>query len=107
MWKQVLSPANISLINDSINLYRCASTKSVTDPVQKLFLDKIEEYNKRSKSSPDGLVDADAKVQAAVKEELSRITRNFNIKENEEDKISTKFSDSDFKVDPIDMKDWK
>lgn len=107
MFKKALTPQTVSFLNSSFNLYRCASTNSASDPIQKLFLEKIEEYNKKSKTAPDGLVDADAKVQAAMKDELTRIRNNFGIKENEEDKITCKFSDADFKVDPIDMKNWK
>jgi len=107
MFKQAVTTRTVCLLNSSFNLSRCASSKSATDPIQKLFLDKIEEYNKKSKTAPGGLVDADAKVQASIKDELKRIQNNFGIKDNEEDKITSKFSDADFKVDPIDMKEWK
>lgn len=46
------------------------------DPVQKLFLDKIRDYNAKSKSS-GGIVDAGPAYQKNVSEEMTKLQRLF------------------------------
>ncbi|CAG06698.1 unnamed protein product [Tetraodon nigroviridis] len=46
------------------------------DPVQKLFLDKIRDYNTKSKSS-GGIVDAGAAYQKNLSEEVSKLQRLY------------------------------
>lgn len=78
-----------------------------SDPIQKLFVDKLREYTLKSNKSPDGLVDADATVKATLGEEMSRVKRSYGVNDGEETKLTTKFNDADFKLDSIHMKDWK
>ncbi|XP_071368344.1 ATP synthase-coupling factor 6, mitochondrial [Centroberyx affinis] len=46
------------------------------DPVQKLFLDKIRDYNTKSKSS-GGIVDAGPAYQKNVSEEMAKLQRLY------------------------------
>ncbi|RWS25492.1 ATP synthase-coupling factor 6-like protein [Leptotrombidium deliense] len=84
-----------------------ASGATASDSVQKLFVDKIAEYKSKAKSSPDGLVDVSPAVTKALQEEMQRIKRTYGVKDGEETKLTSKFSDEDFKVDPINMNEWK
>lgn len=80
---------------------------AVSDPIQKLFLDKLREYTAKSAKSPDGLVDADPSVKTALNEDILRVKRSFGVVEGQETKLSASFTDADFKLDSIHMKDWK
>ncbi|XP_066517550.1 uncharacterized protein [Hoplias malabaricus] len=59
------------------------SLEAKLDPIQKLFLDKIHEYSKKSNSSAmslracDGLVDADPEYEKAFSEELNKLQRFY------------------------------
>jgi len=86
---------------EQVRMFAAAATAS--DPIQKLFLDKIREYGQKSKSAPLGLVDADAKTQQALKEDLERLKRIYEIKDGEEGKVTATFSDANLKIDPINM----
>ncbi|XP_061520091.1 ATP synthase-coupling factor 6, mitochondrial [Phycodurus eques] len=46
------------------------------DPVQKLFLDKIRDYNTKSKAS-GGIVDAGPGYQKSMSEEVSKLERLY------------------------------
>ena len=84
-----------------------AASPSGRDPVQQLFLDKIAEYRKKAASAPNGLVDADENTRKALIEENERIRRTYNIKDGQEDVLTSKFSDDQFQPESINMKDWK
>jgi len=83
-----------------------ASAGTASDPIQKLFLDKLHEYNQKAGSTSDGLVGADAKTQKALQDEFKRVKNNYGIVDGEEAKITAKFDESKFKIDPINQKDW-
>ena len=83
-----------------------ASAAQASDPIQKLFLDKIRDYNQKATKTSDGLVDADESTRKALREDAERVKRNFGVKDGEEAKITAKFSDDSFKIDPINQKDW-
>ena len=80
------------------------SFASARDPIQQLFLDRIAEYKKRSATAPDGLVDADDHTRRMLQEETERLRRNFNVPAGQEDTITSKFSEEQFHLDPIDVK---
>ena len=84
-----------------------AAVAAASDPIQKLFVDKLREYSAKSAKTPDGLVDADASVKALLSEEMVRVKRSFGVNDGEETKLTSKFNDADFHVDSIHMKDWK
>ncbi|CAG2106137.1 unnamed protein product [Medioppia subpectinata] len=81
-----------------------ASTQTQpSDPIQKLFVDKIREYSQKSKTTADGLVDANEKVLKGLKEEMERVARSHQIKdETNLAKLDFKF-DADVKLDPINL----
>lgn len=82
-----------------------ASATTATDPIQKLFLDKVREYKSKAESAPGGLVGADEKTRKALLEDEERIRRTFNVQKGAEGKLETQFTD-DVKIDPINQKDW-
>lgn len=88
-------------------VWRPFASATGRDPVQQLFLDKISEYKKRAASSPDGLVDAGDDTRKAIQEENERVRRNYQIVEGQEAVIAAKFTDEQFKLEPINQRDWK
>jgi hypothetical protein len=80
---------------------------AVSDPIQKLFLDKLREYSTKSGKTADGLVDADATVKATLADDMMRVKRSFGVADGEETKLNSNFKDSEFVLDSIHMKDWK
>lgn len=96
-----------SLQGSSYLVVRCFASATSRDPVQQLFLDKINEYKKKAASTSDGLVDADANTKKALQEDAERVRRSFGIKTGEETVLTTKFSEESFKLDSINQKDWK
>ena len=80
-----------------------ASTQTASDPIQKLFVDKIREYNQKSKGSADGLVDANERVIKGLNEEMQRVARSYGIKDEKSlGSLNLKF-DAEVKLDPINM----
>ena len=51
--------------------------KVASDPIQKLFVDKIHEYANKSKSAGGKLVDASPDTEKSLKDELEKITRQY------------------------------
>merc|ERR1711915_606398 len=51
--------------------------QTATDPIQKLFLDKIKEYNTKSKSAEGGLVECTADARKSLNDELDKISKMF------------------------------
>ncbi|XP_016355520.1 ATP synthase-coupling factor 6, mitochondrial-like [Sinocyclocheilus anshuiensis] len=47
------------------------------DPVQKLFLDKIREYNTKSKAAAGGVVEAGPAYQKNLTEEMTKLQRLY------------------------------
>ena len=85
---------------------RTMASATASDPIQKLFLDKIREYQQKASSTSDGLVDADDGIRKSLAEDAERVKRTYGIADGEEARLNTKFTD-DMKFDPIDLKDWK
>merc|ERR1711893_146761 len=56
---------------------KAAANKQPTDPIQKLFIEKIREYGMKSKSAGGKLVDATPDVQTELSNELEKIDRMF------------------------------
>lgn len=48
------------------------ASAAASDPIQKLFLDKIKEYVQKSNSAPNGLVDSNQKTIKLLEEELGK-----------------------------------
>lgn len=94
-------------IQGSVLMVRCFASSASRDPVQQLFLDKINEYKKKAAATADGLVDADASTKKALQEDAERVRRSHGIKAGEEAILTSKFSEDSFKLDSIHQKDWK
>ncbi|KAM6145013.1 LOW QUALITY PROTEIN: ATP synthase peripheral stalk subunit F6, mitochondrial [Phoenicopterus ruber ruber] len=60
----------------NIGLFCCAFNSKELDPVQKLFLDKIREYNTKTKQA-GGPVDAGPEFQKDMNESLARLQRMY------------------------------
>ncbi|GAB0091006.1 ATP synthase-coupling factor 6, mitochondrial [Sergentomyia squamirostris] len=75
------------------------AAQKATDPIQALFVKKIQEY--KSKSSGGNLVDASPEVEKELKNELDRVSKQFGGGAGVD---MTKFPEFKFepaKVDPI------
>ena len=87
------------------NCYRMMATATATpsDPIHKLFVDKIREYGQKAKSAPGGLVDANDKVVQGLKEDMERVGRQYGIKDEKTlANLNLKF-DAECKLDPINL----
>ena len=79
------------------------ATQTPSDPIQKLFVDKIREYSQKAKSTPNGLVDANERVLKGLKEDMERVARSHGIKDEKNlANLNLKF-DAEIKLDPINM----
>ncbi|XP_054164977.1 ATP synthase-coupling factor 6, mitochondrial-like [Oppia nitens] len=100
-----LSPSFAPIYRNSGRLLSTTPVTSQSDPIQKLFVDKIREYNQKAKSTADGLVDANERVMKGLKEDMDRVARSYNIKdENNLSNLNLKF-DAEIKLDSINLKD--
>eukprot|EP00923_Selenidium_pygospionis_P030891 GHVN01054867.1.p1 GENE.GHVN01054867.1~~GHVN01054867.1.p1 ORF type:complete len:139 (+),score=13.77 GHVN01054867.1:66-482(+) len=50
---------------------------TISDPIQKLFIDKIHEYSKKATSAPDGLYECTDDARKALQAELDAVSRVF------------------------------
>ncbi|PAA69409.1 hypothetical protein BOX15_Mlig022902g1 [Macrostomum lignano] len=57
-----------------------AAAAGPSDPIQKLFLDKLREYKKKQAGAKDGLVDASPQSQREYTDMLERVERQFEAK---------------------------
>merc|ERR1711915_219566 len=51
--------------------------KKAADPIQQLFVDKIQEYGKKSKTSGGKLVEATPEVERELQQELDKVARQY------------------------------
>jgi F-type H+-transporting ATPase subunit 6 len=76
---------------------------AATDPIQKLFADKVNEYAQKKKASGGKLVDATKEVEAALHEELDKVAKSYGGGDGID---MTKFPDFKFvdpKIDNVDL----
>lgn len=80
-----------------------AAAAQVSDPIQKLFVDKIREYSAKAKNAPNGLVDANAEVTKKLSEDMERVGNLYGVK-NEKDiaNLGLKFEETT-NLDSINM----
>lgn len=80
-----------------------AASTQASDPIQKLFVDKIREYDQKARTTSEGLVDATPQVVKGLKEDLERVARSYGIKDEKNiADLGLKF-DAETKIDPIDL----
>lgn len=103
---KILSSNLFAKLPPNLCVRTLASAGTASDPIQKLFLDKLHDYNQKAAATPDGLVGADSKTQKGLQDEMERVKRNYSIVVGEESKITAKFDEAKFKIDPINQKDW-
>jgi F-type H+-transporting ATPase subunit 6 len=71
-----------------------------TDPIQKLFIDKIHDYAQKSKSTGGKLVDASPSTEKALTDELEKIARQYGAKGPDFLKFPT-FAFTDPDLEPV------
>ena len=95
--------ANCGQIYQTSYRLMAATTQTPSDPIQKLFVDKIREYTQKSKSTTGGLVDASPQVLKGLQEEMDRVTRSYGLKDEKTvGTLDLKF-EAETKLDPINM----
>jgi F-type H+-transporting ATPase subunit 6 len=77
-----------------------APAASATDPIQKLFIDKIHEYAQKSKAAGGKLVDASPSTEKALKDEMEKIARVYGAKGADFTKFPT-FNFTDPDLEPV------
>ncbi|KAK2170095.1 hypothetical protein LSH36_4g03014 [Paralvinella palmiformis] len=85
--------------NIGISAVLCQKTATKLDPIQQLFVEKIREYNNKSKTS-GGLVDATDEDKKSLQEDLDKIARQYGADGADFTKFPT-FSFSDPQLDPV------
>merc|ERR1712168_32500 len=51
--------------------------QKVTDPIQALFLSKVQEYSKKSKAGGGNLVDSTPELEKALAQELGKVAKAY------------------------------
>uniref|UniRef100_A0A4D5R917 ATP synthase-coupling factor 6, mitochondrial n=1 Tax=Scolopendra viridis TaxID=118503 RepID=A0A4D5R917_SCOVI len=77
--------------------------KTPTDPIQKLFVDKIREYTQKSKAVGGKMVEATPEAEKALKDELEKIERQFGGGPGVDLTQFPTFTFKDPVIDPINM----
>jgi len=78
----------------------CNQKATATDPIQKLFVDKVHEYTQKSKTTGGKLVDASPLTEKAMKDELEKIARQYGATGTDFQKFPT-FNFADVTVQPV------
>jgi len=73
-----LAKGTITLyVKRNIGMTAFVAQKVASDPIQKLFADKVKEYSQKSKSSGGKLFEASPEIQRALEDELSRLEKQY------------------------------
>ncbi|XP_042211783.1 ATP synthase-coupling factor 6, mitochondrial-like [Homarus americanus] len=75
--------------------------KKASDPIQQLFLDKIQDYTKKSSAAGGKLVDATPDIERQLQQELDKVARQYGGGPGVD---MTKFPEFKFeepKIDPV------
>jgi F-type H+-transporting ATPase subunit 6 len=78
----------------------CYQPAAATDPIQKLFVDKIHDYATKSKAAGGKLVDASPATEKTLTDELEKLARQYGAKGAEFQKFPT-FSFTDPDLDAV------
>ncbi|GIY05831.1 ATP synthase-coupling factor 6, mitochondrial [Caerostris extrusa] len=81
--------------------------KAASDPIQKLFLDKLKEYNKRSGGQSGKFVDITPEKQKEYDEVLLNLKKQYGADKGEDFTKFPVFNFPEPKLDPINMDDRK
>jgi len=77
----------------------CQKTAVASDPIQKLFVDKIHDYAQKSKAAGGKLVDASPLTEKTLTDELEKLARQYGAKGADFTKFPTfSFTDPDLEA---------
>ncbi|CAK9296449.1 unnamed protein product [Gordionus sp. m RMFG-2023] len=90
----------------STSIYHFQKTKNITesDPIQRLFLEKIREYTQNKQKSSKMLYDASPELEKRISDALTKLTNLYS--QGQKDKDLDKFPEFTFedpKLELIDM----
>ncbi|XP_027226010.2 ATP synthase-coupling factor 6, mitochondrial [Penaeus vannamei] len=72
-----------------------------SDPIQQLFVDKIQEYSKKSKAAGGKLVDMTPEVEKQLQQELDKVARQYGGGPGVDMTKFPTFTFQDPKIDPL------
>ncbi|KFM71587.1 hypothetical protein X975_19754, partial [Stegodyphus mimosarum] len=79
--------------------------KTPTDPIQKLFLEKLKEYAKLSSAQGNKLVDISPEKQKEYDESLNNLKKQYGADKGDDFTKFPTFSFPEPKLDPINMEE--
>lgn len=80
---------------------RSLASAQPTDPIQKLFVDKIRDYASKAASAPNGLVGANQETSKRLDADIERVANSYGIKDPKNiANLGLKFEDT-CKLDPV------
>ncbi|XP_063608474.1 ATP synthase-coupling factor 6, mitochondrial-like [Penaeus indicus] len=83
------------------NLGASSVLLKTSDPIQQLFVDKIQEYSKKSKASGGKLVDMTPEVERQLQQELDKVARQYGGGPGVDMTKFPTFTFQDPKIDPL------
>ncbi|XP_053645699.1 ATP synthase-coupling factor 6, mitochondrial [Cherax quadricarinatus] len=75
--------------------------KKTSDPIQQLFVEKIQEYSKKSKAAGGKLVDVTPDMEKQLQHELDRVARQYGGGAGVDMTKFPTFKFEDPKIDPL------
>ncbi|KAK9500083.1 hypothetical protein O3M35_001419 [Rhynocoris fuscipes] len=104
MAKLLKTTSNILSVQAKRNIGVCApAMQKVTDPIQRLFLEKVREY--KQKSSGGQMVDVTPETQRELNQELMKLAKQYGGGQGVDMTKFPEFKFSDPKLDSIDLEE--
>ncbi|XP_045619308.1 ATP synthase-coupling factor 6, mitochondrial [Procambarus clarkii] len=75
--------------------------KKASDPIQQLFLDKIQDYSKKSKALGGKLVDLTPDIEKQLQQELDKVARHYGGGQGVDMTKFPTFKFEEPKIDPV------
>jgi len=86
--------------NIGVSAVCCQKAAVASDPIQKLFVDKIHDYAQKSKAAGGKLVDASPATEKDLVDELEKLARQYGAKGADFQKFPT-FTFTDPDLEPV------
>jgi len=86
--------------NIGVSAMCCQKAAVASDPIQKLFVDKIHDYAQKSKAAGGKLVDASPATEKDLVDELEKLARQYGAKGADFQKFPT-FTFTDPDLEPV------
>jgi len=86
--------------NIGVSAACCQKAAVASDPIQKLFVDKIHDYAQKSKAAGGKLVDASPATEKTLTDELEKLARQYGAKGADFQKFPT-FAFTDPDLEPV------